>query len=684
MARFITTPDSVPSLADCSFASSDIHDDSNDSEKVLLFESPTNVEVYVPVTNYSKWSKVLVVSPDSSTTTTNSILSSSELLSVGSDDWLSSPSIIQQQKNAFRTADCKDVLPSFTAPVTLTDEEEVVEIFEREISSVEDDDDDVMKVSAGKDDETLPKLTFCSNNFMSPSGANIFHMFDISPQIWPGWSLMSPKQRKEAAHGPIQGIDETTSSYVDLSQSSPSALSQDTRFVWSPLDRRGIDPVFETFTPPRKSASRDMYHGSDHGGKRLSQIFEEYANDDFHEKESSTHSEADSQTDVETTVASNVDMTGSSNAWERKVDDLERSCATLKEIIRCDSKTMLQLKTDISMLRESSNISNCTNFDKTTILSLQTELRRVKAERDALRDRELQLVNTIETLKDGIHEGAFKTLSVREVNGYLIERKLLTKQLLETKLQLKQAKLDLMVLLKENIALKAHNNHWGPGYLDVRAKRKRLDWNPRGTLTLNTLVESEQEETIIFESLDETEESSSSVNKQDGNERTGESSNRLLRLNEYNDKSIHQITEINDGSVISMCGLFGDYSYDRFEMIGECINDTVLNEFERSYAEEANIPLNEVEVTLDGLVIATALTATSLSFTPSETVGYYNTVVDKMSRNTLKRSNSHDSNKESTDLTRTTSQLTPYLVAEQRALCCDLCGCFPQSHRVEV
>jgi hypothetical protein len=317
MTEFITTPDSIPSLENSSFASSDANEDTNDSKRVLFIESPTDIEV--SVLKNSKRPKVLeVVSPDT-TVSTNSSLVGSEFLSIGSDEWINSPSNIHQQKKAFRTVDCIDVVPAIAAP-TYTPKLEYVSLADIETRKdriTEDDDVVVNAITDSDEDETI-NVSFCSDNFMSPSGGSIFHMFDVTPTIWPGWSLMSSHRTSSPS---LNGEKEETTSNLDLSLSSPAAFSPDTRFKWTPLDRSSIDPVFEAYTPPRKS-SRDLQKARELGRQQLSQKFEQYANEEPLDQEFPTISAVDSQTDAETTIASNVDVTGANKEWERKVDDL--------------------------------------------------------------------------------------------------------------------------------------------------------------------------------------------------------------------------------------------------------------------------------------------------------------------------------------------------------------------------
>lgn len=680
-----TTPDSVPSLAESSFTSSDNNDDvAKYSKKFTFQESPSNVEVSLPVLQNSNRPKVSTVSPDSTLNTPLSLVDS-EFLSLGSDECLNSPSNLHQQNKAFRTSDCVDVIPILYTPgISQVGRHHVIN-YEKESTNVEDDNI-VSEVESENDDdhsETPPKFSFCSENFLNPSGANFFHMFDISPRIWPGWSLMSPHPRSHAAHRQEREIKDAKSSHKDLLQSSPNVLPHNTRFLWSPLESSGIDPVLEAFTPPRKSASKRSFDALDldPGRRQLSQQFEKYANCDIHYKGSPAYSAVDSQSDVETTIVSNVDLTGTSKEWERKVDDLERSCATLKEIIRCDSKTMLQLRADIAMLRQNASVNSYNNSEKSMVLSLQTELRRVKAERDAFLDRELRHIETIAAMKGEIDEHILKKNASNEVNDSLLERALLKRQLLETKEQLRKAKEDLMVLLKENIELKSRINLIGIGHIDSRSIRKSLDWNPRGTLVLNTIAESESEETLIFEYLARNE----SLTKRDASDKTAECSNPVVGVNECNGKANNQTTDSNEGTNVQLCGLFRDSTQDSLEMLGECISDTVLKQFENgnSQIEEAKMPVNEVEVTLDGLIIATSPTAASFCCNQFEPMGYENISVDKSNDNRIQRTSNH-SNKENIDPTSETQKPQSFLVSEQKSLCCDLCGCIPQSKRLDL
>jgi predicted RNase H-like nuclease (RuvC/YqgF family) len=94
-------------------------------------------------------------------------------------------------------------------------------------------------------------------------------------------------------------------------------------------------------------------------------------------------------------ITSNVDH--STKSWERKVDSLVRECATLKEIIRADSKNILQLKADIALLRRA---------DSKIVPEIEahkSEFLRMKVERDTLLDRELQHVETIKILKEELN-----------------------------------------------------------------------------------------------------------------------------------------------------------------------------------------------------------------------------------------------------------------------------------------
>lgn len=93
---------------------------------------------------------------------------------------------------------------------------------------------------------------------------------------------------------------------------------------------------------------------------------------------------------AETTVTSNTShlSTAKSGISQKspRVESLERECSTLKEIIKVDSVTILQLKTSVERLRHDSG-------------KKQVDLDSLRKERDLLREREEQHQETIKVLK---------------------------------------------------------------------------------------------------------------------------------------------------------------------------------------------------------------------------------------------------------------------------------------------
>lgn len=97
--------------------------------------------------------------------------------------------------------------------------------------------------------------------------------------------------------------------------------------------------------------------------------------------------------DALTEVTSNVDH--SVINWDRRIETLERECATLKDIIRSDSVRILQLRTKLEAARGHGQRGN---FRKQRVLEI------LKRENAALLAQESQLLETIAELRAKIME----------------------------------------------------------------------------------------------------------------------------------------------------------------------------------------------------------------------------------------------------------------------------------------
>jgi hypothetical protein len=421
------TPDSVPSLANISLVSSS-EEDVTGKNRILCFQTPPKVEVTTTTdSNSSDATELAVISTDSNIgTSTTSPFESPEGLSILSDDDQTHNNV-QNQTGMFSSSDCVEVYPSLASPATtyhngslVGNEIEIREMKEEECSPEAD----------------TPISSFCSAGLVIPA-EGMFNMFDLSPRIWPGWSLASPassslsspppndKQEAQSIHGNKQDLQEYPPN--PRTPNTPKILPKKLNFGYSPEDS-DMDPVIEIVeTPPRYSVKKHF---------------------EKHQDEGSPHSETlDSVTDAETAVASNLNLTGS---WERRVDDLEKCCAALKEIIRADSRTMLQLKAELALVRNEYRNTIAKTSSLATV-RLHEDLRRAQTERDYLLERDVENMETVQMLKDEVNGFA---MQCRELQALRIENKLLTKQSISQENECKRMNDTIKSLEEENFSLK--------------------------------------------------------------------------------------------------------------------------------------------------------------------------------------------------------------------------------------
>jgi len=151
---------------------------------------------------------------------------------------------------------------------------------------------------------------------------------------------------------------------------------------------------------------------------------------DLHSPNSMTADLGTPETDAITEVTSNVDH--SVISWDRKIDSLERECATLKDIIKSDSVRILQLRTELSTLR-----GNGPAIDSPT----QKQVDALKLEKDALLRRESLHLETIKTLKHELKELVKKENNTnpaipKELEQLRLENELLASQIVENEAEL--------------------------------------------------------------------------------------------------------------------------------------------------------------------------------------------------------------------------------------------------------
>lgn len=459
------TPDSVPSLADSSHTSS--HDDDVEVNRILFLQKDINA---TPCDNdlakhhffQTDKSKVYVkVSPDGTAATNTTY--GSEMLSIGSEED-SGVLHVSSDNTSFRTSNCVNVVPVFANdPETIKSnddsEENSSKIMKKDTDAKIWTETKAEISNDGNDD--VPSPAFCSDRMMMPS-RDMFRMFDLSPRVWQGWTFSSPSPEDGSTAQPRKNVGQIVKSqfhqildgYSD-SGSSPTLSSPNTIdsplvqphkviYGWHPPQRDiSVDPVIEvTTTPPRSSKThrrQELYVTTDQ--KRVS-------SDGLIWQDSPYSFTADSG--VETTVTSNIDVAGT-KSWERKVDDLERACATLKEIIRSDSKVMLQLKMDIAHLRQATNHNNLKHPPS---IGLLAELHRVKAERDKFLDRELNYIETIAKLQEELSELQTTQVPLKDVEALRLENKVLLERITEHENEMNHWKSQLIFVAQENAYLK--------------------------------------------------------------------------------------------------------------------------------------------------------------------------------------------------------------------------------------
>ena len=191
-----------------------------------------------------------------------------------------------------------------------------------------------------------------------------------------------------------------------------------------------------------------------------------------------------STTDVDsgaiTTVTSNI---GQSTSWERKVDSLDRECAALKDIIKADSVSMLNLKREIEALRlATSRIEHAKKL-------LRLELDVLKKERDVLTERETQHAETIRILKDEVNKLTRSqyesTMSQKEVDQLRLENELFASQIIENEAEIRQMR----AILEERSRTENKND----GQCDASAEETHSDATVAGKDTSDDQVQPIEE-----------------------------------------------------------------------------------------------------------------------------------------------------------------------------------------------
>lgn len=357
--------------------------DFDDVTRVLFSESPNKADVVV-----ENKSTLEVVSPDSTKSTAS--LYGSELLSNESDE-LCSPTNFQQQK-PYRTNDSIDF-------------DQVSPVFESEGNGQNKYSNKTTKLKEDiifihtdnvDDGPFLPSL--CSGSFNTPDG--VMNMFDISPKAWSGWSLKSPPET------PLQSVLQD-----QLHQPlEETQVSVETEYTSTPLSRYQIN------------------------GHKLN------LDDDI-----DPVIEADSGTDEATTRISNI-TSPMSKSWDRRVNNLEQSYATLKDVVRANSKMMIQLKSDFKFFRKN-DVKYFSKFDNQNLSMITTE-------RDALSFRESQYIDTIQILKNELKRLSSKSIIVGELKSVQLHNKILANQIIEKDMELEGLQETLTLAEAENVALR--------------------------------------------------------------------------------------------------------------------------------------------------------------------------------------------------------------------------------------
>jgi hypothetical protein len=257
----------------------------------------------------------------------------------------------------------------------------------------------------------------------------------------------------------IFGSGITIASDANNCSSTPSAVLKKSPFVESQLFP----------TPLKKDVCKHNDNGMYtycHGGlpmstKDLTGIFNIFA-----DKQESGMNEKPSPglistADAETEVTCNLDYSAYSSVnLERKIESLEHECATLKEIIKTDSATILQLKAEVA--RRETPVQDQSS---TSMISALPGFSALKQERDVLFDRELKHVEMIAKLKQEIsslkemQECASQTL-IFELEKCRLQNELLASQIVENEVETRGLKLWALNLENENKILRqAFSDH---------------------------------------------------------------------------------------------------------------------------------------------------------------------------------------------------------------------------------
>lgn len=160
---------------------------------------------------------------------------------------------------------------------------------------------------------------------------------------------------------------------------------------------------------------------------------------------------SDSGKDAVTEITSNTsNVDHSTIIWERKIDSLERECATLKEIIKADSATILRLKTELSEMQTAESI-------RPSKIRSEFDASSVKRERDDLLKRELHYLETIKTLEQGIinkTKAKNSNETRKELDQLRLENDLFASQIVENETELQKTRAVATQLEAENAKLK--------------------------------------------------------------------------------------------------------------------------------------------------------------------------------------------------------------------------------------
>lgn len=160
----------------------------------------------------------------------------------------------------------------------------------------------------------------------------------------------------------------------------------------------------------------------------------------------SSHRSDSSVNDAVTEVTSNIDQ--SVVSWERKVDSLERDCATLKDIIKVDSATILRLKTELSEFHDAESLLHSKPNNKGFPLD-GSNTRGL----DILTERETQHIETIEVQKgelDNSYAAMNTYTATKEIERLRLENALFASQIVENEIELTVARTNAKQLEEES------------------------------------------------------------------------------------------------------------------------------------------------------------------------------------------------------------------------------------------